>query len=217
MPKDMLSVCMSHGLSEKVIVAKSTVSILARSDTTATVIRATLQYTVTDPSTLFKLQAEMDTYLASTAGAGNTTTSAADIIQDSEAKELPYLHGDLVDLDAHRTGKPEKVFIPGGTNIAWTSREQDNWIFGQDTDLSRSERWLIGDVEKLAYVDKVADLNFGCGRYRCLGYRIAWTELNKCLLEVSLCLSVGGIFLAPNAPWQLFRNFDGQFVNPARP
>ncbi|KAI9051984.1 hypothetical protein LZ554_004238 [Drepanopeziza brunnea f. sp. 'monogermtubi'] len=214
MPKDMLSVFMSHGLSEKDMVAESVLSILAGSDTTATVIRATVLYTITNPSTLSKLQAEIDTYVAaSTAGAEktSTTSAAADIIQDSEARELPYLRavikeglriwapttglltkiappdGDLVELDIHRTGKAEKVFIPGGTSIAWTSWgvQRDKGIFGPDTDLFRPERWLIDDVEKRAYMDKVVDLNFGSGRYHCLGYPIAWMELNKCLFEVS--------------------------------
>jgi len=57
---------------------------------------------------------------------------------------------------------------------------------------------LIDDREKVARLERVVDLNFGSGKYQCLGKPIAWMELNKCIFE-------------------LFRNFDFQLVDPTKP
>lgn len=209
----MLSVFISRGLTEKDLVAESLLSILAGADTTATVIRATILYVSTCPSVLSSLQAEIDSYVSSksTSKSSSDSSTLQNIIRDWEARELPYLQavikesmriwapvtglmtkvsppeGDYIDVDINGIGSAEKVFIPGGTLIGWASFgvQRNKAVFGVDAEVFQPERWLTDDTEKLAYMQKVVDLNFGYGKYQCLGRPIAWIELNKCIFEVS--------------------------------
>ncbi len=81
-------------------------------------------------------------------------------------------------------------FVPGGTSIA-----QNSWsllrhrtTFGDDADVFRPERWLLGDgdnTEKRLEMERVAELVFGYGRWMCAGKVVAFMELNKIFVEVS--------------------------------
>jgi cytochrome P450 len=189
----------AHGLSEHDLTAESLLQILAGADTSATAIRATLLHIITHPSVYAALQAEID------AGVREGRISSP-VIQDSEAQQMPYLQavireglriwppvtgllskvapaaGDEVEVDG------KKMFIPGGTNVgycAWgihRSRE----VFGEDAEMFRPERWLINYGEKLARMQRTADLVFGYGKYMCLGKSVAMLELNKVFVEVSI-------------------------------
>ncbi len=215
-PQDMLSVFISRGLTERDLVAESLLSILAGADTTATVIRITTLYVSTCPHVLSSLQAEIDAFVSSqpTLKSNSDDSHVQNVIRDCEARELPYLQavikesmriwapvtgllskvtppeGDFIDVDINGTGSTEKVFIPGGTLIAWASFgvQRNKAVFGEDAEVFRPERWLIEDTKRLAYMQKVVDLNFGYGKYQCLGKPIAWMELNKCVFEVSSVL-----------------------------
>jgi hypothetical protein len=51
--------------------------------------------------------------------------------------------------------------------------------------LYRPERWLDeGNQERLERMRKVVDLNFGYGKYYCLGRQVALSELHKANFEV---------------------------------
>lgn len=83
--------------------------------------------------------------------------------------------------------------VPGGTLIApntWATGRHTG-VFGADADVFRPERWLErgddGDAkERVAEMRRVAELVFGYGRWGCAGKMLAFMELNKIFVEVSV-------------------------------
>lgn len=100
------------------------------------------------------------------------------------------------------TGFPKKVpaggdticgkFVPEGTDIfvnLW-SMLHNKEVFGPDADVFRPERFLeCSDEKKLELMRKI-DLAFGHGRWQCPGKTLAWLELNKIFVEVSLLITI---------------------------
>jgi cytochrome P450 len=197
--QDMLSSFIAHGLTESDLVAESVMQILAGGETTATGLRATLLYIVTNPRVYATLRAEINNAVK-TEG-----KISSPVIKDTEWRHLVYLqavikeglriwppvtgmmskfsppNGDELTIDG------EKVFIPGGTNIGWASWgiHRNKAVFGEDAELYRPERWLDeANPEKLERMRKVVDLNFGYGKYYCLGRLVALSELHKVVFEV---------------------------------
>jgi cytochrome P450 len=191
----------AHGLSETDLVAESLLQILAGADTTATAIRATVLHIITHPSVYVALQAEIDQCV-------REGRISSQVIKESEAHSMPYLQavikeglriwppatgqvgkvvpaqGDEVEVDGR------KVFIPGGTTVGYCAWgiHRNKEVFGEDAEVFRPERWLIGDGERLKRMQKTLDLVFGYGKYQCLGKPVAMLELNKVFVEVSrLC------------------------------
>jgi cytochrome P450 len=191
----------AHGLSETDLVAESLLQILAGADTTATAIRATVLHIITHPFVYVALQAEIDQCV-------REGRISSQVIKESEAHLMPYLQavikeglriwppatgqvgkvvpaqGDEVEVDGR------KVFIPGGTTIGYCAWgiHRNKEVFGEDAEVFRPERWLIGDEERLKRMQKTLDLVFGYGKYQCLGKPVAMLELNKVFFEVSrLC------------------------------
>lgn len=66
---------------------------------------------------------------------------------------------------------------------------RDQEVFGRDVELFRPERLIDCDDATKAKRLKVVDLNFGFGRWMCLGKALAWMEMNKIFVEVSKALS----------------------------
>lgn len=163
---------------------------MAGSDTTATAIRATFLYIITNPRILAKLRAEI------------SSSSISSPIRDSEAKKLPYLqaiikeglriHPPFVGLLSKEVPPEGDVingmFIPGGCSISYCGfgifRNKKTW--GEDANLFRPERWLEYSPEELREAESVLDLIFSGGRWQCLGRNLAQMELNKVFVEVSL-------------------------------
>jgi cytochrome P450 len=195
----MLSSFIAHGLTESDLVAESVMQILAGGETTATGLRATLLFIITNPRIYATLQAEIDNAVKTDG------KISSPVIRDMEWRHLAYLQavikeglriwppvtgmmskfsppgGDEFDVDG------ERVFIPGGTNIGWASWgiHRNKAVFGEDAELYRPERWLDeGNQEKLERMRKVVDLNFGYGKYYCLGRQVALSELHKVVFEV---------------------------------
>ena len=122
------------------------------------------------------------------------------IIQDAEARNLPYLQACIIEglrmwppvLGLMQKRVPQggetidNKFIPGGTNIGYCAWgvHRNKEVFGEDAHLFRPERWLGVDEERLIEMHRVADLVFGSGRYGCLGKPVALFELGKALAEV---------------------------------
>jgi len=96
---------------------------------------------------------------------------------------------------------PDGTFIPGNTAIgmcAWRIfRNKD--VFGEDAELWRPERWIeMADLAAtassaeereaakkcLARMERICELSFGYGEYKCLGERIARIELGKGVVEM---------------------------------
>lgn len=84
-------------------------------------------------------------------------------------------------------------FVPGGTDIFvnYVGMLRDKSVFGEDADIFRPERYLeeghggSDDEERRNRMLKTTDLAFSHGRWRCLGQRLAWVQLQKVVVEVS--------------------------------
>lgn len=68
-------------------------------------------------------------------------------------------------------------------NISGLMRDQK--VFGEDIDVFRPERFTECDPATRQRRVKVVDLNFGFGRWLCLGKVLALMEMNKIFVEVS--------------------------------
>lgn len=77
--------------------------------------------------------------------------------------------------------------VPEGTEIYinHTGLMQNQEVFGQDVNVFRPERFIECDAATKAKRLKVVDLNFGHGRWLCLGKVLAVMEINKIFVEVS--------------------------------
>jgi cytochrome P450 len=82
------------------------------------------------------------------------------------------------------------MFVPAGTNIGYCAFGifRDKYIWGEDADTFRPERFLEGPSEKIKQRDMNLELVFGYGKRHCLGKNVALIELNKVFVEV--CLEV---------------------------
>lgn len=85
-------------------------------------------------------------------------------------------------------GKP----LPAGTEvyINHIGMMRNRAVFGDDVETFRPERFLDCDEATRARRLKAVDLNFGHGRWLCLGKVFAWMEMRKIFVEVSLPWSI---------------------------
>jgi cytochrome P450 len=192
--RDMLDAFIARGLSQLEAESESLLQILAGSDSTATTIRMTFAYLLTNPRCYARLRNDIDEAIQ----AGNVSYP---VISDSEAQKLPYLqacikeglrmwqplNGIQTKVLAQKEGlEVDGVWIPGGTQVALSQhqmmRRQD--LFGVDADVFRPERWL-GDADTVKSYERVWELSLAAGRFTCLGKNIALMELNKVFVEVS--------------------------------
>ena len=122
-------------------------------------------------------------------------------ISSSEAKALPYLQAVIREgirvyppvpgLGSKQVPKGGDIicgyYVPEGTQIGHNTpgmmRSKNIW--GEDAEIFRPERWLEADETQLKLMNSVVELNFGSGKYQCLGKTIAFMELNKIFVEVS--------------------------------
>ncbi|KAK7743998.1 hypothetical protein SLS62_010359 [Diatrype stigma] len=142
---------------------------------------------------------------------GAAAESARGVISYAKARQLPYLQavireglrifppvtdpfgrdtppgGDTVTIGE---GADEReVFLPGGVSVipSFVAMCRDRAVFGEDADVFRPERWLDeSDPERVAAMRRVVDLDFGHGRYLCLGKSMAMMELSKVIFEKML-------------------------------
>ncbi len=200
--QDMLGSFIKHGLTQGELESETLTQITAGSDSTASALRLTLHFICTSPHILDRLLAEFNTAV----GTGKVSRP---VIQDAEARQLPYLQACIkeglrvyppvtglmaklvpeggVTVDVDGTEK----FIPGGTQIGWNSwgMMRHKHIFGQDCEIYRPERWLPvdgseGEQRRIARMTETVGLCFGYGRFGCLGRSVATMELNKAVIEV---------------------------------
>jgi cytochrome P450 len=167
---------------------------LAGSDTTATAIRATILHIISSPRVYQTLIQEMED--------GIKHGAISSPITNDEAKKLPYLQAVIYEglrINPPFTGLAAKevpkggatlngLFVPGGTRIAHSiwSFLRSRAIFGDDAELFRPERYITADAAKFAEMRNVVELTFGYGKYRCAGQSVAFLELNKVFIQVSL-------------------------------
>lgn len=201
--QDMLNSFINRGLTQAELESETLTQITAGSDSTASALRIVLHFISTSPPILGRLLAELNAGIA----AGKISRP---VIKDSEARQLPYLqacikeglriHPPVSGLLAKRV--PDggafievdgvEKFAPGGTQVGWNSwgMMHDPEIFGVDSEVFRPERWLPrngGEKEKdrVQRMTETVTLNFGSGRFGCLGRGVATMELNKAVAEVS--------------------------------
>lgn len=156
----------------------------------------TLLCLLTNPSAYSALQREIDDAIS----AGKLSNPIA----DSEAKNMPYLQAvireglrfypPVLGLGSKQVPKGGDVingyFVPEGTQVGMNffglMRSKETW--GSDADTFRPERWLEAqadaDRDRLRRMNAIVDLDFGFGKYQCLGKPIAMMELNKIFVEL---------------------------------
>ncbi|WYZ43292.1 hypothetical protein EsH8_VI_000991 [Colletotrichum jinshuiense] len=208
--RDMLGSFIAHGLRKQDAEGETLVQIIAGSDTSATAIRSTMLFLITNPQVYSRLQAEIDS------GIKNGRISSP--ITDEEAKKFEYLQAVIREglrLWPPATGLLPKVsqqdevvcgvHIPAGTNVAWApwTIMRSKQVFGLDADLFRPERWLGISAERWRAMDQQVMMDFASGsRWECLGKNIAMMELNKVYVE--LFRRFDFTLLDPTNPWKSF-------------
>lgn len=171
---------------------------VAGSDTTASALRSTLLRLVTSPRVYRRLK---DTVGQAVAGG-----RASSPITNDEARRLPYVQAVVyeglrmrppVPLHFPKVVPPEGDtvggrFVPGGTAVGWNllpmMRSPRRW--GHDADIFRPERFTEAGGRERGDMERLVDMVFGYGRFRCAGSPLAFMELNKVFFEVRsrLCL-----------------------------
>ena len=190
----MLDSFIKHGLTQLEAESESLLQILAGSDSTATAIRMSILFLLTNPPVYAKLRNEVD----------NATQSGtiSKIVQVSEAASLPYLQAVIKETTrvwqpltgiATKIAPPggltcNGISIPGGTQLAIhnTGMMTRKDIWGSDGDVFRPERWHEADPQTLKLYERTWELTFGGGQYTCPGKPIALMETSKVIFEVSL-------------------------------
>lgn len=154
----------------------------------------TILYLTSNPRVYRNLLAELDKAKA------DGITSPDMPIQMSQAKQLPYLQAVVREGLRIYPGNVPLVFkevpaggdtvagyrLPAGTQVgvdAWGAlRNRQFW--GEDADQFRPERWLNQPDARLSVMIENLDVQFGYGRYQCLGRPLVFMEMNKTLSEV---------------------------------
>ncbi|OJJ04868.1 hypothetical protein ASPVEDRAFT_173547 [Aspergillus versicolor CBS 583.65] len=204
---DMLGSFIRNGLDKRQAEAELLATIVAGSDTTATAIRATMLYIMTNPRVYNTLINEIQ----SAEHKGNISSP----ITSTESRQMPYLQAVIKEgLRIHPpiTGLLTKVvnpggetikgrFVPGGTGIGhcgWGI--QRHGVFGADVDVFRPERWIEADDIRRREMERTLDLVFGTGRWGCLGKAIVLVELDKIFVELLRRFDFELIY--PGSPWK---------------
>ncbi|KAI1167081.1 cytochrome P450 [Nemania serpens] len=190
--KDMMQAFINSGMTRAELTQQVFVQIIAGSVSTTTAICMTLLCLLTNPSAYSVLQREIDDAVS----AGKLSNPIA----DSEARNMPYLQAvireglrfypPVLGLGSKQVPKGGDVingyFVPEGTQIGMNffglMRSKETW--GSDADTFRPERWLEADADRLRRMNTIVDLDFGFGKYQCLGKPIAMMELNKIFVEL---------------------------------
>ncbi|KAH8201170.1 hypothetical protein TruAng_004638 [Truncatella angustata] len=192
--QDMLGSFIRHGVPQELLEGEVPFQIIAGSDTTATTIRGTMLNLMTTPHAYQALQKEIDAAIAQ----GLLSNPA----RADEGRQLEYLQAVIYEglrINIPFTGLAMKEvppegdtihghFVPGGTRIAWsiTAIERSKELFGEDAELFRPERWLNIEPNKKREMVQTVELVFGYGRWGCAGKPVAFMELNKVYIEVSV-------------------------------
>ncbi|KAH7629312.1 cytochrome P450 [Sordaria sp. MPI-SDFR-AT-0083] len=202
----MLDEWVKNGISQRMAALEVSAQLPAGSDTTATALQGTMLYLLSHPTAYSRLKSEIAT--------GIREGRISSPITDKEARQLPYLQAVLNEgirmVPPVMNGFPRQVppegdticgrFIPGGTDIFvdYVGMLKDKSVFGEDAHMFRPERYLEGTKEHRDRLFKTTDLAFSHGKWKCLGQKLAWLQLQKVTVE-------------------FMRNFDLQIVDPMNP
>ena len=181
------------GISQRMATLELSAQLPAGTDTTATALQGTMFYLLSTPSAYARLKAEIAT--------GIREGRISSPITDQEARKLPYLQAVLNEgirmIPPVMNGFPRQVppegdticgrFVPGGTDIFinFVGLLKDKAVFGEDANMFRPERYLECDEETRNRRFQTTELAFSQGRWKCLGQKLAWLQLEKVFVEVS--------------------------------
>lgn len=178
---------------------------IAGSNATAYAMTTILLCLLTNPHAYNTLQREIDTAVANGAISSSptliaTNTTAQPVVTDAQARNMPYLQATihegfrifppLAGLGSKQVPPDGDVidgyFVPGGTQIGqnYYGLGRSKALWGEDADIFRPERWLNLPEAKEREMLGMLDLEFGHGKYQCLGKGIASMEFNKVFVEV---------------------------------
>ena len=193
MHKDMLGSFKSHGLSQALTENEAVLQIAVRADSTATAIRMTLLYILTNPPVYAKLWQEIDSQMS----ACNTTPGT---ISSAEARNMPYLQSCIREglrIFPPMQGLQDKVAplsaivlndlsLPSNVEICTNYHAMMRCvdIFGPDAEVFRPERWIEANEQEYNRMFRTQELVFGTSRFTYLGKNMAMMELDKVFVEV---------------------------------
>jgi hypothetical protein len=189
-------------ISDQQVLAYLFANVNAGSDTTASILRAIFYYLLKNPSSLRKLQEELET-------AVDAGQLSAPFPSWTQSQALPYLSAVIkealrlnpalalplerivppsglnLDLESPRKSlDPMSYFFPPGTVVGinpWVY-QRDPRIFGADPLSWKPDRWLHTNAKHM----ENELLTFGAGKRTCLGRNIAMLELHKLVPAVIL-------------------------------
>ncbi|KAI5459347.1 cytochrome P450 [Mariannaea sp. PMI_226] len=168
------------------IMAGCSSNMVAGSDTTAISLSAILYYLLSNPSSMKKLQDEIQEHEAQ----GNLS----DYPTFQESQQMPYLQAVVKEaLRLHpATQLPlERVVPEGGVTISghyfppgtivginsWVAH-YDPRFFGEDADTFRPERWLNVSQDEITLMNQYW-MPFGLGSRTCIGRHVSMLEISK--------------------------------------
>ncbi|KAL8725213.1 MAG: hypothetical protein Q9166_007495 [cf. Caloplaca sp. 2 TL-2023] len=185
---DILTSFLRHNMHPDQAETEITVSLFAGTDTTATAMRATLLYLLSNPPVYNRLCLEI-----------RSQSPLSKVIQLLQAQKLLYLQACIKEglrLFPPVTALRERLVppqgdiicglkVPGGVNLGLNTKGllRNKDVFGVDAGVYRPERWFGRDAECLNEMEKVFELVFGSGSTRCLGVKVAILSLNKFFVE----------------------------------
>ncbi|KAH8201851.1 hypothetical protein TruAng_004025 [Truncatella angustata] len=187
-----LSVWLKHGVTPAEAEVDLALLMPAGTETSISTIRGVFMYLMTCPRIYSKLKEEI--------AKGIEEGRISSPISSEEARNLPYLQAVVNEgmrmAPPLTTGFAKKVPVggdivcgkelPADTEIYinFISMMKNQEIFGQDVGVFRPERFIDCDEATKAKRLKLVDLNFGYGRWLCLGKSLAWMEMNKIFVEL---------------------------------
>lgn len=202
-------------VTDQALLAYLFININAGSDTIASTARAIFYYLLKHPTTLTKLQHELE-------AAKNNGKLTAPLPTLSEVQVLPYLNAVIKEalrlnpalaLPLERITPAQglqigEAFIPPGTIIGinpWVLH-RDTRIFGADAEEWNPDRWLRDDAEQeqVKYMDHHI-LAFGAGKRTCLGRNIAMLEMSK--LVPALVMRYEMKLKDPERNWEVWNSW----------
>jgi cytochrome P450 len=191
-------------MTDSLVMTMAVSMAFAGSETTASSLSAVFYYLLKNPRCMQKLLNELD----SRAREGYFRDNDKGLVTWSESQGLPYLDACIKEafrlhpaagLPLERVVPPQGAeiagtFVKGGTIVgcsAWVIHRRKE-IFGEDVDVFRPERWLVGqgregvldDKERNAEEKRIKEmssvmLHFGMGSRTCIGKNISLLEIYK--------------------------------------
>ena len=202
-----------HAFDDDAVRSMVATNIFGGAETTTSSLRAIIYFLLKSPTTMSKLQSEIDQTCHDHAWPSDVPISL------HLAESMKYLHAVIYEsmrlfpangLPLARVSPPEGLeinghFFPPGCQVtvySWALHRNKN-VFGEDAMEFRPERWL--DDERSRDLRRCF-FSFGYGSRGCLGRNLAWMEMLKAISSLFRRYDVH--LPNPNATW----NIEGGFI-----